>query len=81
MLVWLARMFALACAENVHLGSSWLERAGISPACAEQQDFGDVAEIKPNASSIGAAIFADFLPDDVGFVFEPTSLHYSQNFW
>ncbi len=63
-------MFAFAGGEEIDLAAAWGEGAGVLAAGAEQDDFGDVAEIEADASSVRAAILADFVPDEVGFVGE-----------
>src|SRR5439155_23636876 len=57
LLVGLARMFLFAADEDIDLAAP--RRSGPQPAFdAEQQQFGDVAEVEADAASVGAAVLA-----------------------
>lgn len=70
LLVRLAAVFALLGAEVVNLGAAGGEGAGVASADAEQEHFGDVAEVEADAAAVAAAVFPQLVPDDVGFVGE-----------
>src|SRR5579863_530424 len=66
--VGLARMLAFAGLDHVDLAAARRERARVLAANAEQNDLGHVAEVEADASAVGAAVFADLVPDDIGFI-------------
>lgn len=78
LLVRLAGMFSLARRQKVDLSSSGRERAGVLAAHAEQDQLRDIAKIKTDASPIRAAVLADLVPDNVGFVSEAPRFHHFQ---
>jgi hypothetical protein len=45
-------------------------------SCAEEDEFGDVAVIKPDAAAARAIVLSDFQPNDIGLVLESPGLHY-----
>src|SRR5262249_16779471 len=71
LLVGLARMLALARRHEVDLSSTRWPRAGVLAPHSKQEHFRDVAEIEADASAIGSAISANFVPDEVRLVGEP----------
>ncbi len=50
----------------------------MAAANAEQQDFGDVAEVKADPASVRPAVLADFVPDDVGLVGKSPRRHHGE---
>src|SRR4051812_22148711 len=68
-------MLALPRRQQIYLPSAGHKSSRVLAADSEQNKFGDVAEIKPDATSIGAAILAHFVPNDIGFVGEAPGLH------
>src|SRR4051812_48698344 len=76
LLVGLARMLAFTCAEQVHLASTGSKRASILPPNAKQNEFSDITEIETDAAPVGAAVFTYFVPNEIGLVIEPPSLHH-----
>src|SRR6202011_1530662 len=61
-----ARMLAFARGQQIHLSPSRRERAGILAANTEQNQFGDIAEVKTDAAAIRAAVLPHLVPDDIG---------------
>ena len=45
-------MFALSCSKQIDLTQPRLKRSGILAAYTEQQNFGYVSKLKPDAASI-----------------------------
>src|SRR5262249_1943290 len=78
LLVRLAGMFALACPDTVHLSPARCKRSRILAADAEQQQFGDIAEVETDATSIRAAVLAKLVPYDVCLVVEAPRAHDEQ---
>lgn len=76
--VGLAAVLALPRLDHVDLAAARRLGAGVPPAGAEQDQLGDVAEVEADAAPIRAAILADFVPDEVGFVLESPSFHNPQ---
>src|SRR5579862_6376482 len=72
-------MLLLAADDDVYLAAAWVQRAKLASR-SEQQHFRDVAEVKPDAASVRAAVFAGFVPDDVSLVGEPPAAHDLQPF-
>jgi hypothetical protein len=54
--------------DKIHLTTPRRKRSGVLAAHPEQNQLGDVPEIEPDAATIGAAIFPDFMPNDVRLV-------------
>src|SRR5258708_24480393 len=74
-------MLSLTGCQQIHLSPPRGKCAGILAPCAEQNEFGYVAKIEANAASIGAAVFANLVPNDVGLVVEAPCLHHCKTFW
>lgn len=79
-LIGLARMFTLLRLEDIHLPAAWRQGSGVLATRAEQDQFRGVAKLKAHAPPVGASILADFVPDEVGFVLKPPSLHHCEPF-
>ena len=62
----LARMFTLARRQQVYLPPPRRERAGVSTARTEQDQLGHVAEVEADTAAVGAAVFANFVPGQIG---------------
>src|SRR4029453_3789135 len=75
-----AGMLALASCKKVYLATPRRKRTRILAAHAEQNQLGNVAEIEPDPASVRAAILAHLVPDNVGLVGEPPSLHNGEAF-
>ena len=73
--IWLAAVFTFPRRDNVFLRTPRLECPGILSSDAEQEDLSNIAEIEADAATIWAAIFADFVPNYVAFVFEAPMFH------
>jgi hypothetical protein len=71
-------MLALARGQQIDLSPSRREGAGVLAADAEQDQFGDVAEVEADAAAVRAAVLADLVPDDVGLVGEAPRLHHGE---
>lgn len=71
----LARVLALAGGDDVDLPATGLSRAGIFAAHAEEEEFSNIAKVKADSAPVWPAIFACFVPHDIGFVAETPSLH------
>ena len=80
LLVRFARVFALHRLNDIDLTSSGRKCPCILSAYPEENNFRGVAEIEANATSIGAAVFSDFMPDDVAFVLKSPRCHHAQPF-
>src|SRR6516164_4426568 len=78
LLIGLAAVLALTRFDVIDLPPSRRERAGVLAAHAEQNQFRYVAEIEADATAIRTAVFADFVPDDVGLVAEAPRLHHRE---
>lgn len=63
-------MLPLAAGDEIDLASARVERAGIFASNAKQDYFGYVPEIEADAATVRAAVFADFVPDEVRLVLE-----------
>jgi hypothetical protein len=61
-------MLPLPGRDKIHLTTPRRKRSGVLAAHPEQNQLGDVPEIEPDAVTIGAAIFPDFMPNDVRLV-------------
>jgi hypothetical protein len=72
-------MLPLTGLDDVDLPASGLFGSQ-SPPRPEQQQFSRIPKIKPNASPIRAAIFADLVPYDVGFVSESPRFQHIEPF-
>src|SRR5215469_7213795 len=73
-------MLALARGEQIDLPPSGRERTRILALHAEQDQLGHVAKVESDAAAIRAAVLADLVPDDVGFVGEAPGFHDRQTF-
>ena len=73
-------MLALAGRQQIDLPSSRRQSAGVLAAHAEQDQFGDVAKIEPDTATVRAAVLADFVPNDVGFVSEAPRFQHREPF-
>jgi hypothetical protein len=78
-LIWLSGVFALAADDDIHLPAPRLERAQ-GAACAKEHEFGDVAEIEAHAAPVRPAIFARFVPYQIGLVGKAPALHHLKPF-
>src|SRR5262245_43237103 len=78
LLIWLARMLALARCQQVHLPPPRREGAGVLAAHTEQDQLSDIAEIETDSAPVRAAVFPYLVPDDVGFVCEAPRLQDSE---
>src|SRR5215510_8928001 len=74
LLVGLARMLALAGRQKIHLPTAARQRARVPAAHAKQDELGHVTEIEADAASVGAAVLAHLVPDQVGLVGEAPGL-------
>lgn len=73
-LVRLAGMLPFLDAKKIYLRPTGVKSA--HPAAnAQKQEFRHVPKIKTDTPSIRAAIFADFIPDEIGFIGEPPGGH------
>ena len=73
-LVGFAGVLLFAGLDDVDLAAGGLEGAEFA-FDAEEDEFGDVAEVETEAATVWASIFADFVPDEVGFVGETPGFH------
>jgi len=71
-------MFTLASGQQVYLTPARCKGARILAAHPKQNELSHVAEVKANASPIGATVLAYFVPNNVGFVSEAPRLHYGK---
>lgn len=76
LLVGLAGMFALLLGDEIHLPPPRRQRARVLAANAEQDDFRDIAKIEADAPTVGAAVLACLVPDQVRLVRETPRLHH-----
>ena len=68
-------MLAFASAKQIYLASARSKRPRVLAANAKQNEFSDITEIKPDSATVRASIFADFVPNDVGFIVETPGFH------
>ena len=80
LLVGLARVFALAGFDHVHLPPAWRQRARVLAARAEQENLRHIAEVEAHAASVRSAVLADLVPDNVALVVESPGLHHRKAF-
>jgi hypothetical protein len=52
-----------------------LESPGVFAPHAEQYQLGHIAEVKADATTVGSAIFSDFVPNQIALVLKTPSLH------
>ena len=71
-------VFSLARADQVDLASARRERACVLALDSEQKHLSYISKIKPDASTIGAAVFSHFMPNDVRLVLETPRVQYAQ---
>lgn len=74
-------MLPFSGADVVHLSTALFEGASILTSCAEEKNLCDVSEIETDTTPIASTVFAEFVPDDVGFVLESPSRHYTKSVW
>ena len=75
----LSGMFALASGQEIHLSSP--RRGGTkTPTSSEEDQLCDIPKVKSNTTSVGTAILAYFVPDDIGLIRESPSLHHLEPF-
>jgi len=74
-----AGMLPFALNNHVDLPPRGGQRADL-PFDAEQNQLGDVSKVEADTSSVGTAIFADFVPDKIRFVSETPGLHQFESF-
>ena len=67
-------MFPLSGGKEVYLSPAGLEGAHTALG-AKEEEFRDVAEIETDPATVGAAVFADFIPDEVGLIGEAPGAH------
>src|SRR5439155_16168369 len=70
-----AGMFALTRRQQIHLATPRRKRTRVLAAHTEQNQLCNVAEIEPDPAPVRAAILAHLVPDNIGLVDEPPSLH------
>lgn len=63
-------MFALLRRDDVLLRPPRLQRSCVFATHTEQQNFSHIPEVETHPAAIRAAIFPDFVPNDVTSVFE-----------
>lgn len=73
-------MLALARRKKINLPTPRCERTGVPTAYSEQKELCYIAKIEADAATIRAAVLADFVPDEIGFVRETSRLHHSDTF-
>ena len=64
-------MFPFPGLDHIYLPVPWRQCPGLGAPGAEEQQLGDVPEVKPHAATITAPVFPDLVPDDIGLVGEP----------
>src|SRR5580704_11712367 len=79
-LVRLAGMLPLPGRDKIHLTTPRRKRSGVLAPHPEYNQLCDVPEIETDAATIGAAIFPDFMPDDVRLVSKAPRRHDGQAF-
>src|ERR1041384_3471424 len=70
-----AAVLALSSGDQIHLGATGFQCPSILPTHPKQDEFGNVAEIESDATAIRSAVFANFIPSEIGFVGEAPSFH------
>src|SRR5579872_2199016 len=63
--VGLARMLSLPRFDHVDLATAGSKRARVLAAHAKKDQFRDIPKIEPDAATVGPAVLADFVPNDV----------------
>jgi len=76
LLIGFSAVLALAARDVIDLTAASLQRPGILAPNTEQNHLGHVSEIESNAPAVRSTIFADFMPDDIGFLVEAPCLHH-----
>ena len=74
-LIRLSRVLPLLGGKVIDLPATGTERSRVLPAHAKQDKLRDIAEIEADTTAVGAAVFADLVPDDIGLVGEAPRLH------
>jgi hypothetical protein len=75
-----AGVFPLLRFQEIDLPAARGQGARVFSPNAHQNQFGDVAKVETDPSSIGAAVFAYLVPDQVGLVGEAPCVHDRQSF-
>src|SRR5579875_3789613 len=70
LLVGFARVLPLARGKEIYHAAAGLQRACVLASNTEQQQFGYITKIEPDAAPVRAPVLAHLVPDHVGFVTE-----------
>src|ERR1043166_4423085 len=72
-----ARVLPLSSRQKVNLRAAWRESAHASTN-PEQHQLGDITKIEAHSATVGAAVLANLVPDQVALVGKAPRLHNSQ---